>query len=140
MQLAAIGILKKTLFIQQEGAGAMYHEKIMNLYQKSINRGLIDDANFASQKANPSCGDEISFTGLRDDDMVIQMKYEGSGCIISQAAASLLCDLARGKTIAQIKKITSDDLLAELRLILGPNRMQCIQLPVQVLQDALNAE
>ena len=90
-----------------------------------------------SQKDNPSCGDEISFTGHIENGVVIDIAYQGAGCIVSQGAASLLCDYARGKKVSDLLAITTDDILSILELKLGPNRMQCIQLPLAAMHEAL---
>lgn len=116
----------------------MYDHKLMAYYKNQSNRGTIADSDVSSGKHNPSCGDEVSFTGLIKNDTVTDLKYEGAGCIISQGTASLLCEYARGKTIQELPKITVDDILAMLELKLGPNRRQCVELPLQVLQEALS--
>ena len=115
----------------------MYHQKLMAYYKNQSNRETIVSPDFASRKTNPSCGDEISFTGLFNGSVVTDLKYEGAGCIISQGAASMLCDYARGKKKEALVALTIDDLLAMLELELGPNRKQCVQLPLDALHDAL---
>lgn len=116
----------------------MYDHKLMTYYKKSSNRAKIANSNLSSGKNNPSCGDEISFTGLIKNNTITDLKYEGAGCIISQGTASMLCDYARKKTLNDLLVLCVDDLLAMLELQLGPNRMQCVQLPLDALRDALN--
>ena len=117
----------------------MYHHKLMAYYKNQSNREKIPTPDFASRKSNPSCGDEISFTGLIKNSVVTDLKYEGAGCIISQGAASMLCDYARGKKMQDLMALSIDDLLAMLELELGPNRMQCVQLPLDALHEALTS-
>lgn len=115
----------------------MYHKKVMDYYRNEAHKGGLDNANLKTKKLNPSCGDEIAFTGIIKDGNITDLKYEGSGCIISQAGAALLCELAVNQPIDAILSTTPEDLLSKFELTLGPNRMQCIELPLETLQNAL---
>lgn len=117
----------------------MYHHTLMAYYKNESHRETIASPDFASRKSNPSCGDEISFTGLLKNSVITDLKYQGAGCIISQGAASMLCEYARGKKIEDILSLSIDDILAKLELNLGPNRMQCVQLPLDALHQALTS-
>lgn len=117
----------------------MYHVLLMAYYKNESNRETITSPDFASRKNNPSCGDEISFTGLLKNSVIIDLKYQGAGCIISQGVASMLCEYARGKRIEDILFLSVDAILAKLELKLGPNRMQCVQLPLDALHGALTS-
>jgi nitrogen fixation NifU-like protein len=117
----------------------MYHHLLMAYFKNESHRGTLAAPDFASRKSNPSCGDEISFTGRLANSIITDLKYEGAGCIISQATASFLCEYAQGKKIPDILALSINGVLDKLELKLGPNRLQCVQLSLESLQDALTS-
>lgn len=115
----------------------MYQKKLMELYQDTQWRGAIPGANFKSQKYNPSCGDEIAFSGMVKEGVLITIRYEGAGCILSQAVAAYLCSYAQNKPLIELTNLTIDAILADLELSVGPNRLQCVELVLTALQEAV---
>ena len=88
----------------------LYHQKLHDHYHNSPYRGAVAQADFSSQTHNPSCGDKITISGTIKENRIDQLRFEGVGCIISQAAASLLCELATGKTVEQSMQLNDEDL------------------------------
>jgi nitrogen fixation NifU-like protein len=83
----------------------MYQEIILDHYKHPHNRGLREPFGAEVHHVNPTCGDEItlrvSLTGAGMDAKVSDVSYEGQGCSISQASASVLTDLVVGHTVTE---------------------------------------
>jgi len=119
------------------GAGP-YQAQILDHYKHPHNRGVLDPATHAARESNPLCGDEISLT-LRVDgsDRIEDVRFDGEGCAISMASASLLTDALRGKTLDEAKAFDRPTLLKDLGVALSSVREQCALLPLRALQTAL---
>lgn len=115
----------------------MYKEELMEYYRYPRNKHKVDDANFSFGQNNPSCGDSISIEGKIVDGKVVSLGFDGSGCVISQAAASMLTEACLGKTIEQIEAMTKDDILAMIGLQLGPTRLKCALISLYALQQGI---
>ena len=77
----------------------LYKEHILDLYKNPHNFGKIDPCSFECMEQNPLCGDEFHLSvKLADDQLVEDIRFEGQGCAISMASASLFTDFAKGKT------------------------------------------
>lgn len=113
-------------------------EELLDHYRHPRNRGLLEDANFSGQDYNPSCGDRVAIAGCIDESRVVKkLSFSGSGCVLSQAAASMLTELCIGKTSDQILHLSKDDILAMVGIPLGPTRLKCALLCLEVLRDGL---
>jgi nitrogen fixation NifU-like protein len=112
-----------------------YREIIIDRYKRPQFRGSVDPHNISFEDENPLCGDNIRIE-VRTDEAghVIEAKFDGHGCAISQASADLLMESIQGKTIDEIKSLTKEDLLDLLGIELGPVRMKCALLSLKVLK------
>jgi len=72
-----------------------------------------------------------------EDDIIKDIKFNGSGCAISQAAASILTELVKGKPLEFAKKFTKEDMLEALGIPIGPQRMKCALLAYTVMKKAI---
>jgi nitrogen fixation NifU-like protein len=86
---------------------------------------------------NPLCGDELSVELEIDGGTVQDVRFNGRGCAISQAAASMISDVVKGKSVAEVRALGSEDVLEELGIPLSPIRLKCALLSVNVLRVAL---
>jgi nitrogen fixation protein NifU and related proteins len=86
---------------------------------------------------NPLCGDELSVELEIEGDTVQDVRFNGRGCAISQAAASMISDVVKGKTVTEVRALGSEDVLEELGIPLSPIRLKCALLSVNVLRVAL---
>ena len=117
----------------------LYRELILDHYKSPRNHGLLEDADAVAEGQNPLCGDEVSVSvRFGEGDVVEEVGFEGRGCAISQAATSMLTDLVKGKTAAEIAAMPKEDLLGELGIPLTPVRLKCAILGLGVLKLALN--
>jgi len=79
----------------------LFTEIILDHYQHPHNHGVVENATQSSRGYNESCGDDIEITLLVKDGVIEDAKFSGAGCSISQASASIMTDLVKGKTIGE---------------------------------------
>lgn len=136
---------------------------IRELYQQTIvdhgrhprNFGRLEHANHVKEGYNPLCGDRLTLYILEKAGIIDQITFEGSGCAISMAAASLMTEAMKGKTIAEADRIfhqfhelmlghaeVKKDLLGKLVILAGvaefPVRVKCATLSWHTLMAALH--
>src|SRR5256885_1678198 len=79
----------------------LYQEIILDHYRRPRNRGKVDPADLKSHDSNPLCGDEIEVTAKLTDGKISELKFDGHGCSISTASASIMTQKLIGKTPAE---------------------------------------
>ncbi len=79
----------------------LYQELILDHNRRPRNYGVLPDADHTAKGYNPLCGDKLTIYAKLDGDRIAGLMFEGSGCAISKASASLLTDAVKGKTIAE---------------------------------------
>src|SRR5690349_23147802 len=134
---------------------ALYQEMILDHYRRPRNKGTLENADASVEMKNPLCGDEIALQVSFDGDQISDVRFSGRGCSISQASASMMTQLLKGKTIAEIDSLrgrfrdlmlgtgeTTED-LGPLRALAGvarfPARVKCALLAWNALETALNS-
>ncbi len=118
----------------------MYREVILDHYKNPHGHGTIEDADAEADGQNPLCGDEVSiYVAFGDDGETIdEVKFSGRGCAISQAATSMLMDMATGRTASEVATMDKDELLEEIGIPLTPVRLKCAMLGLTTLKVALH--
>ena len=117
----------------------LYRELILDHYKSPRNHGLLEGADATAEGQNPLCGDEVTVSvRFGEGDVVEEVGFEGRGCAISQAATSMLTDLVKGKTAAEIAAMPKEELLGELGIPLTPVRLKCAILGLSTLKLALH--
>lgn len=111
----------------------IYKELLTDHYKHPRNKGKLRNSNYSSKHYNPSCGDAISFEILVQDGIVADVAFDGYGCVISQATASILGEYIKGKTMHDVAAITAEQIQELIGLQLGPLRLRCALLPLQAL-------
>jgi nitrogen fixation NifU-like protein len=99
---------------------------------------VIDPADAEAEGQNPLCGDEVSIAIAFDGDRIADVKFQGRGCAISQAATSMLMDMAKGRTAQEVAAMSSEELREEIGIPLTPVRLKCALLGLGVLKLALH--
>ena len=113
----------------------IYKEIILDHYRNPRNKGNINDAEISAKDYNPVCGDKLTLDIKLENDVVSDIKFDGEGCAISQACASILTEMLMGKTLEDLSKFSKDALLEELGTpSLGPARIKCALLSLKVLK------
>ncbi|MCM2369052.1 Fe-S cluster assembly sulfur transfer protein SufU [Aporhodopirellula aestuarii] len=116
----------------------IYQEHVLDHYEDPYNRGHLASATHAHDGKNPLCGDKIHVDlRLDSDGRVAEAWFDGDGCVISQASASMLLEAIEGKTIEEVEKFSAEDMLSLFGPQLTPNRQKCCLLSWKVLQGAL---
>ena len=118
----------------------LYREVILDHYKNPRGHGVIDDADASADGQNPLCGDEVSIfvTFEEEGDTIEDVRFSGRGCAISQAATSMLVDMAKGRTATELAQMPKDELLEEIGIPLTPIRLKCALLGLGVLKVALH--
>lgn len=117
----------------------LYHDLLLDHYRNPRHKLIIDGPHFASEEYNPSCGDRVSFTGLISEQTITKLCFQGTGCVISLATASLLTEAAQGKSVDEITTWNAQFVLDLIGMQLGPTRLKCALLPLQALQSGLSS-
>jgi len=133
---------------------ALYQEMILDHYRRPRNKGSLEKADASVEMKNPLCGDEIGLQVTFDGDSVSDLRFSGRGCSISQASASMMTQLVKGKRRDEIDSIRNqfrdlmlgvsqgdERILGSLRALSGvarfPARVKCALLAWNALETAL---
>ncbi|MBN1621726.1 MAG: Fe-S cluster assembly scaffold protein NifU [Endomicrobiales bacterium] len=115
-----------------------YSEKVMEHFQNPRNVGEIKDADGVGEVGNPVCGDMMTFYIKVKDDKIEDVKFKTFGCGAAIAVSSMVSEMAKGKTIDDVKKITNDMVAKELGG-LPSHKMHCSNLGADALHKAIDA-
>lgn len=105
----------------------MYQEIILQHYRTPHNFGALEGADLVGEESNPLCGDHIRLQLKLDAarTSVEGVRFDGDGCAISMASASLLTDRLKGAPLADVARLTRDDVIQMLGIPLSPVRVKC---------------
>ena len=135
---------------------ALYQEMILDHYRRPRNKGEIDNPDETIVMKNPLCGDEITVQIRYDGDSVADVGFVGRGCSISQASASMMTQLIKGKSRDEIdalrsrfrdmvmgnESLASDSSMGSLRALSGvakfPARVKCALLAWNALEEGMS--
>jgi nitrogen fixation NifU-like protein len=134
---------------------ALYQEMILDHYRRPRNKGTLENADASVEMKNPLCGDEIALQVVFHGDSVTDLRFSGRGCSISQASASMMTQLLKGKSAEEIDAIRTrfrelmlgdatvadDPQIGSLKALSGvarfPARVKCALLAWNALESAL---
>lgn len=115
----------------------LYQEELLEHYRYPYNKKALEDAHIRSGVLNPSCGDSVEIYLTINNNRAIEIAFQGSGCVISQAAASMLCQKYENYGLKDLLQLTKDDILALVKIPLGPTRLRCALLPLEALHKGI---
>jgi nitrogen fixation NifU-like protein len=117
----------------------LYRDFILEHYREPHNRGVLEPHDLHFADSNPTCGDEMSMTLRLDQarERVTDVAFDGRGCAISQASASILTDDLRGLTLGELRDLDPAEVVANLGVPIGPARLKCALLVYKVLEGAV---
>jgi nitrogen fixation protein NifU and related proteins len=118
----------------------IYRELILDYYRNPRNYGKLEPHDIDFRDSNPLCGDEIEIQVKVSPDKksIEEIRFSGKGCAISQASASMLTELAKGKPLEWVKELSKEDILKLLGTSdLGPARIKCALLSMKVLKSGV---
>lgn len=112
----------------------MYREIILDHARNQRNWGLLDDPHFDHEEHNPLCGDRLRLTlYVNDQNVIDRVGWDGEGCAISQASASMLGEKLVGMSMADAQALDKQMIFDMIGLSLTINRVKCATLPLKVL-------
>lgn len=115
-----------------------YPPHILDHYGNPRNWGRLERPHVVADADEPSCGDRVHIElALDEEERVDQVAIEGEGCMISMAAASILGEFIKGKSLEELKRLTEDEMLKLVNIPVSASRRDCALLPLRVLQRAL---
>jgi len=134
----------------------LYREVILDHYRTPRNKRRIDDAAIDVHRNNPLCGDDITVNVVVKDGIAVDAAFEGQGCSISQASASMLTEQIKGRKISEIDELILDfrkmmageegptdeqlgDLVALKGVVKYPVRIKCAVLAWDALQEGVGS-
>ncbi len=116
----------------------MYREIILDHYKNPRNKGKIDNAEISHHEYNASCGDDLTiYIKLDSENKVKDVKFEGKGCAISMASASMLSEKIMGMPLEDLYGITKEDIFEMLGTEIGPGRIKCALLSLKTLMKGV---
>jgi nitrogen fixation NifU-like protein len=116
----------------------LYRENILDHYRNPRNKGRLEHPTHTHEEHNPLCGDVVRIDlHVNEEDVIDQVRFEGEGCAISQASASMLTEMLEGKTLEEAKKLSKEDILEAMGIQIGPVRLKCALLSLKVLKAGI---
>ena len=115
----------------------LYKEFILDLARHPLNKKKLADFDVEQKGSNVSCGDEIQVYIKLVNNKVKDIGFDGEGCVISQAAASLLTEEVKGKSIKEIMSLTEKDITKLLNVEVIYTRKKCVLLCLNAIQTAI---
>lgn len=141
-----------------ENLSALYQEVILDHYRRPRNKGALEGASHSVTMNNPLCGDVIELDLRLERDRIVEARFQGKGCSISQASASMLTGELQGRTTAEARQLTEkftrlmhgegelarDEGLGDLRALAGvsrfPVRIKCALLGFNCLEELIGED
>lgn len=116
---------------------ALYREAILDHYKHPRHKGRLENPDIHYHDHNPFCGDELTIELKVQDGLVVDAAFDGRGCAISQATASMLMEEIVGKSTEELKQLDKEYILDLLGIEIGPVRLKCALLSLKVLKAGL---
>lgn len=118
----------------------IYQEHILDHFESPYHKGHLSNPTCCHRDKNPLCGDVVELQiRIDEQERVSEAYFEGKGCAISQAAASILCEQIEGKTVAELQQMQAVEMLDLLKVPLTASRQKCGLLAFRVLKTMLYA-
>lgn len=114
-----------------------YREYILDHYRNPRNYGKLEHPDAHAEDSNPLCGDQLAIDLQIEGDTVTEVRFQGRGCAISQASASMLSEMIEGRPIEEVVRLGKDDVLDALGIPISPARTKCAFLCLRVLHRSL---
>ena len=115
----------------------LYDDYILDHYESPYHRGHVEHPTIAHEDENPLCGDQVRLELVVDGDRVKEAWFDGHGCAISQAAASILAEEIEGKSLEDLKSFQAPQMLDLLRVRLTASRQKCGLLCFKILKTMI---
>jgi len=117
----------------------LYKENILEHYKHPQNKGALDPCDFTEKGVNPSCGDVLTLCVVVKDGKIENISFDGEGCAISIAGASMLTEFAKEKTVKKLQKMEESAMFDMLGVSISPGREKCALLAYGALQKIVKS-
>lgn len=114
----------------------MYNEKVLEHFKNPQNQGSLENPDAYAQVGNPVCGDIMKMYLKIKDNVIEDIKFETLGCVAAIANSSITTQMAKGKTLEEVKKLTKQDIVEELGG-LPDSKVHCSVLALDALHEAI---
>lgn len=116
----------------------IYRENILDHFKQPRRKGHLENPDIQVSEHNPFCGDEVTIELNVTNGQVSDASFDGRGCAISQASASMLMEDIVGTTVNEIAQWDKEFVLDMLGIEIGPVRMKCALLALNAIQNGIN--
>jgi nitrogen fixation NifU-like protein len=117
----------------------LYQEHLLDHYKSPRNAGRLEGADLDHDADNPTCGDMVHvYANLAKDGTIREIRFEGKGCAISQASASILYEDLKGRSIHDVKRMNIQDVQELIGITVRPARVKCADLGLVVLKEGID--
>lgn len=115
----------------------LYQDIIRDHYRSPRHSALLENPHFSITITNPSCGDEVTCTGIIQDNALVQIGVAGVGCVLSIACSSLMSEFVLGASIDRLATLDNAEFLTVVGMPLGPVRVRCALLGLNALKQGI---
>jgi len=117
----------------------IYREHLIELYKSPSNYGTFENVKGIKKATgtNANCGDEITMELFVEKGIIKDVRFNGSGCVMSIVSASMLTDKIKGLSLEDVKSLDREDVLKLMKVKLSPARIKCALLPLEALRKVL---
>ncbi len=108
----------------------LYREVLLDYFRDGARKGKLDPADFRSHGINPVCGDEIELTMAGTKGRIDKIRYDGHGCVISQASSAMMAESLEGTTVERARELVGafkDMMLSKKPLEALPNELEALK-------------
>lgn len=113
---------------------SLYRDKLLDHYHNPRNFGLKDGFDIEVKGNNPLCGDRLTIRLKTKDSVIEDVSFDGDGCAVSVASASIFLDSAMGMTLDAVKNFSENDLIKMLGVEISPARIKCATLVLDTIK------
>jgi nitrogen fixation NifU-like protein len=110
---------------------------ILDHYENPRHHGALENPDVVMRGGNPGCGDIVTvYLKLDENERIADVSFEGEGCTISQAAASIMTDKVLGKSLAEVTAMNHEVVVDEMGREVVSNRVRCATLALNTIKAA----
>lgn len=114
-----------------------YIDNILDHYDNPRNKHALEPADIEASGGNPGCGDiVVMYANLGPDGTIAEAGFQGDGCTISQAAASMLTEELVGKTLDEVRTMSFEDVTEDMGRDVVSTRTKCATLALTIMKSA----
>jgi nitrogen fixation NifU-like protein len=112
-----------------------YIEFLLDHFNNPRNHGVLDDPDILVNGGNPGCGDVVTmYVKLDANDRVVDIRFEGKGCTISMAGASIITEMVKDKPLKEIEEMSYQPLIDQMGEDVIKSRLRCATLGIDTLK------